>query len=431
MKKLFLLSLVYCFAHAPITAQQQDQRCKVYKPTDQAYFESWLASKRDLSTARVEEIYQIPVVVHVLHFGEPPGEGMNVSDERIHAQIRIVNEDFRRKAGTPGFNEHEDGADAGIEFVLAQRDPKGEPTDGIVRVNMNNVDPPGFGDNQVLAGAYYSMWDPALYLNVWSSPGIPNFGLGFATFPVGDLPGLDHERDWYTPGIDSLSGFPVLEVDGIAINHWHFGESVIDSKYDLGRTGTHELGHFLGLFHTWGHGGFDGSCEIDDYCADTPNISTKTINCPSNKLSCEGTPAMIENYMDYTDDACLNIFTKDQVARMRTVLENSPRRKSLLTSPAIDRPQEDPLNKSPKLIATSIYPNPAKDVVYINIKKQFSGNPMVITLYSITGQIIQSRRCTSSTEPIEYNLPTISDRVILLSVELDGFRQQQRLLLER
>lgn len=269
-------------------------------------------------------IYKIPVVVHVIHHGEPVGEGHNLPDEQIEGQIRIINEDFRRKEGTRGFNSHPDGGDARIEFVLAKTAPDGTATGGVVRVNANTVENPIQPNSLFDFYAYYSYWNPEEYLNIWAMP-LPESArdivLGMGTGPETSLPGAE----LLTPG-------EPLQAEGILINAAHFGESNIDSEHNSGRTLTHEIGHYLGLLHTWG--GRD--CEFNDYCDDTPPVSVPVAGCPSNApIGCGGHPVMVENYMNYTYDRCMNIFTKDQIARMHHVLENSPRRKSLLNSPGL------------------------------------------------------------------------------------------------
>ena len=106
----------------------------------------------------------------------------------------------------------------------------------------------------------------------------------------------------------------------------------------LGRTITHEMGHFLGLEHLWGKTENSDCMAFDDYCDDTPHVSRRTGSCDdSSNLTCNGEPALTQNYMDYTSDACMNMFTKDQVARMQYVLKNSTVRSPLITSPAIIR----------------------------------------------------------------------------------------------
>ena len=274
----------------------------------------------------IEKLYQIPIVVHVLHFGEPLGEGNNLSKEKILRQIEIVNEDFRRKAGTRGFNNHPEGADSRIKFVLAKTDPQGNPTNGIVRINTKTTPNPLPSNHSFDFYAGFSYWDPALYLNVWSIPlgDLVDAFLGEATGPNTDLPG----GHLFTPG-------EPLQSEGILINSAHFGESDLNSEHNLGRTLTHEIGHYLGLLHTWG----EGDCIHNDFCKDTPPVSSPVTGCPHTPpIACDGSPVMIENYMNYTYDRCMNMFTKDQIARMHYVLENSPYRSSLLNSPGLKSP---------------------------------------------------------------------------------------------
>lgn len=274
-----------------------------------------------------EDIFKIPVVVHVVHHGEKAGEGYNISDKRIINQIDLLNNDFRKKAGTRGFNIHPDGADTNIEFVLARSTPEGTPTNGIVRVNAKAIDNPVPPNHKFDHLAYYSYWDYEQYLNIWIDPmpeSATDIVLGFATGPDTDLPGEEL----------LFSGEPV-QSEGIIINSYHFGISELMSDYNLGRTLTHEAGHYLGLLHLWGN----GDCETNDYCEDTPPVAAHNSGCPSAyPSSCFGGIALIENYMDYTADKCMNMFTHDQVERMHYVLNNSRARKSLLTSPGLHEP---------------------------------------------------------------------------------------------
>jgi hypothetical protein len=130
--------------------------------------------------------------------------------------------------------------------------------------------------------------------------------------------------------------------DGVVILYSAFGSALkpggtgMTPPYHLGRTTTHEVGHWLGLRHTWG----DGDCSVDDFCDDTPLCNGPHYGCTAHPVpACiAGQRRMIENYMDYSDDGCMNIFTIDQAVRMRIVLENSPRRASLITSPALVPP---------------------------------------------------------------------------------------------
>lgn len=262
-----------------------------------------------------QSVYRIPVVVHVVHLGEPVGQGTHLSMERIESQIQVLNEDFRRKKGTRGFNTHPDSGDARIEFFLAQKDPYGNDTNGVVRIDASEFKDPV----QFTSFTYYadlSYWDPEYYLNIWTEPmpeDLTDIVLGHATGPVTDLPGADR----------FLPGEPEYR-EGILVNAAHFGISDLDSDYNLGRTLTHETGHYLGLLHTWG----TGECETNDYCEDTPPVDRH--NAP---VACDGQPVMRSNYMTFHPDRMLNIFTNDQIARMHYVLENSAYRKTLFNSP--------------------------------------------------------------------------------------------------
>ena len=270
-----------------------------------------------------DSIFYLPVVVHVIHQGEIIGEGSNLSTERIQRQIEILNEDFRRKEGTRGFNMHPDGGDAKIEFVLAKKDPDGNLTNGINRIDESKINIPNLGYNQNHF-AQYAYWNTNQYINIWTTP-LPEtvlcLSLGISTGPKTDLPGTDL---MLIPGPNDKAG--------ILINRFHFGESSIDCHARYGRTLTHEMGHYLGLLHPWA----GGDCENNDYCEDTPATTKPVYN--SAFVGCEGETVQISNYMTWAHDEQMNMFTNDQIARMHYVLKNHAGRNSLLTSPAL---QED------------------------------------------------------------------------------------------
>jgi Pregnancy-associated plasma protein-A/Secretion system C-terminal sorting domain len=266
-------------------------------------------------------VISIPVVVHVIHNGDAYGTNENITDAQVQSQITVMTQDFRRMINTPGYNTNAVGADTQIQFVLAKVDPNGNPTNGINRVNLcrDNYNVGSFPQIQALIDSEVkpqTIWDPTLYMNMWSVNWDGSGLLGYAQFPS--------------------TGTATANTDGVVAGHSYFGSRTLfpagtygDTTYDKGRTMTHEVGHFLGLYHT-----FQGGCNgAGDNCADTPSVDTENYGCPTGHDSCTiGSPDMIENYMDYTDDSCMNIFTVNQKAIITSVMNSSPRRSTLKTS---------------------------------------------------------------------------------------------------
>lgn len=270
-----------------------------------------------------DETRLLPVVVHVLHNGEQVGEGANLSKARIMRQVEILNEDFRRREGTRGYNNHPHGGDTKVEFVLAKQDPDGNPTTGIVRrqLQMNDI-PEHIPDFEFEQYAFFSYWSAKDYINIWIAPypkDLANVVLGMATGPDTDLPGSELFQKPLPGG-----------AEGIIINWSHFGESDLPGGHNLGRTLTHEMGHYLGLLHTWG----SRDCLTNDYCDDTPAVDDVVVG-DTPFTGCDGEEVMIANYMNYSYDHAMNIFTMDQIDRMDYVLKNSPNRNSLVSSPGL------------------------------------------------------------------------------------------------
>lgn len=277
--------------------------------------------KKRLGAGRMAApVITIPVIVHVVHNGEAVGTGRNISAAQVQAQLITLNEDFRRLPGTRGFNNNPVGADIEIEFCLATVDRQGQTMaePGIDRINGNRAS----WDRDEIEGVLKpsSYWDPDKYFNIW----VVDFTsaerlLGYAQFPSQSS----------LPGIPTASP---ASTDGVVVTYRSFGNAekgnfpVLQAPYNLGRTLTHETGHWLGLRHIWG----DANCG-DDFCGDTPPQASESRGCQVGRISCGGAN-MVQNYMDYSDDGCFNIFTIDQKARMRAVMEVSPRRNSLLTS---------------------------------------------------------------------------------------------------
>lgn len=320
-----------------------------------------------------EPVYRIPIVVHVVHntaSGQTGGEtNANISDEQIASQIQVLNEDYRRQPGTNGFNTNPVGADARIEFFLADKDPGGQPSNGITRhyypqKKSFNV----FSDDVLLSQIAY--WPSDRYLNIWVTT-VDTY-LGFTQLPT---------------MADTLSGLePVTNelTDGSIIDYRYFGRqigTVRNSTYCCGRTATHEIGHWLGLIHTWG----DAVCG-NDYVADTPPAegSNQTVNCRELFSTCSGvrTRNLIENYMDYSPDLCMNMFTQGQVNRMRTVLTLSPRRFRLIQSAFT------PLTET-ETLTINAYPNPAVADILVDVQlKGFQS--FTVELLDMAGRVTKT-----------------------------------------
>lgn len=324
------------------TVENMEQMRSQYpEMSTDAEFENWLQDKmleaERNGTAGSRMVLTIPVVVHVIHDGENVGTGMNISQAQIRSQIEVMNEDYRRKTGTAGFNTDSVGADAEIEFCLAFWDNEGLPMaeKGIDRIDRNSRgwDAPPYSPsfiNSTIKPA--TGWDPNRYMNIWVT-NIDGTILGYAQGPDGG----------FVTGWNTTQG--PASTDGVVIGFRNFGRiGNVSFPYNRGRTLTHEAGHWLGLHHLWAPSNGPGNCNQDDFCADTPDSDDPNYGCPTSHISC-GTRDMVQNYMDYSNDACMNIFTICQVGRMRTVLMNAPRRASLLTSTVCAEPTMAPSSR--------------------------------------------------------------------------------------
>ena len=272
------------------------------------------------------QVYRIPVVVHVVHNNSTTevGLGNNISDEQIWSAIEVLNEDFKRLNAdtilTPSWARPV-AANLQIEFILASQDPNGNFTNGITRHKVTQASYAfTSADEKVLKANGY--WPSDQYLNIWVAS-LTGGVIGYAQFPdQSTLLGIDNQN-----GTD--------KTDGIVIAPFAFGRLTgkangSNNPYKLGRTVVHEIGHWLGLLHVFND--FGNGCNYTDYCNDTPtqNLSSSGLSaCDTTIFSSCGTKTMFSNYMDYSNDACMNLFTKDQKSRVHTVMEISPRRQAL------------------------------------------------------------------------------------------------------
>jgi hypothetical protein len=288
-----------------------------------------------LSKARVAartSVLRIPVVVHVLYRTDEE----NLSVGQIQSQIDVLNRDFRMRNTDIGkvpapFKPL--AADAMIEFALAVRDPQGDATTGITRTRTTVASfsgQPQDLDLEVKLQSGARAWPADDYLNLW----VCTLGgglLGYAQFPGGPA-----------------------ATDGVVIGNAYFGtEGIVSPPFNLGRTATHEVGHWLNLLHIWGDDG--GGCNRSDNVGDTPNQADSNPGKPTFPLiSCSNAPHgdMFMNYMDYVDDDSMFLFTKGQVARMDATLRAA--RSKLAASQGLV-----PVTTPPLSIAAALPPSAA------------------------------------------------------------------------
>ncbi|SIQ69064.1 M43 family zinc metalloprotease [Pontibacter lucknowensis] len=261
-----------------------------------------LMRQRPAGQAMQQATITIPVVFHVVY----KTGSENISDTQVLSQLAVLNEDFRRlnadTTNTPDYFRSF-AADTRIEFCLAMVDPNGNPTSGITRTLTNKESFSYFSDQiKSTANGGLDAWDTKQYLNIW----IGNLGtssIGYASSP---------------------SALP--DRDGVVLHYRTVGAAPFNNSlwaYNRGRTATHEVGHWLGLKHIWGNG---MTCNDTDDIDDTPNQLTQTDGCPDGiEVSCDNGPYgnMWQNYMDYSDDACMSLFTKGQAAYMQGILQSA------------------------------------------------------------------------------------------------------------
>ena len=244
----------------------------------------------------------IPVVFHVVY----NTAAQNVSDAMIAAQLKVLNDDFRNATAVAG------AANVEVQFVMAKRTPSGAATNGIERRFTSTTSFTYGGTEYVkLPAQGLAAWNAQKYLNIW----LCNLGgglLGYATFP------------------SSLASSPTL--DGVVCLYSSLPGGTA-SPYNLGRTMTHEVGHWLNLYHT-----FQGGCAAStttggDQVYDTPAEKSSAFGCPVGRNTCTSVgDDPIKNYMDYTDDSCMNQYTPGQKARVQYIFSASGARVGILTS---------------------------------------------------------------------------------------------------
>lgn len=330
-------------------------------------------------TVLPEEIV-IPVVVHVVYRTADE----NIGEEQIRSQLESLNADFNRE--NPDFSRVPPvfaslAGRSGLRFRLAASDPEGRATDGIVR---KKTDKHLFYTNDGVKSASTGGsdgWDSRRYLNVWVC-NMPSNLQGYATFPGGPA-----------------------EKDGIVVRFDVFGtKGRLTAPFDKGRTLTHEVGHWLGLRHLWG----DMPCG-DDGVHDTPRQRSGNRGIPQFpriNTGCENGQHgdMFMNFMDFSDDATLLMFTRGQVSVMRSQFVTGGQRHSLLSSKGLDKPWN--LTPPPALAAETdnrlkVHPNPARHAITLSQTALPAENEPTFSISDASGRILLTGRIRKGAGPID------------------------------
>ena len=339
-------------------------------------------ANRDTSA---NETITIPVVIHLLY----KNAAENISDAQIKSQIDALNNDFNflnaDRANTPDAFKIFSG-NAKIKFCLAQVDPQGRRTTGIDRKYTNTeVFTTDDGMKMVDKGGVAS-WDSKHYLNIWVCK-MTSRSLGYAT-----PPGASAEKD------------------GVVIAYDVFGTvGNLRAPFNKGRTATHEVGHWLGLIHIWGDS-HCGSDQVDD----TPTQQSYNFGCQSfpkvSSCSPNKNGDMFMNFMDFTDDACMNMFTTGQVNRMRSIFSKNGIRNAFLASSACDSTlaqngplpeivvEVKPVTIIESLSSTKVYPSPVQTITTIECKVASALSVKNLDIFNSLGtKVFSARLCQEKT----------------------------------
>ncbi len=392
---------------------QQKARCEVQYLDDpihlarqaeiETHTQNWIRNNERQTSVR--EVITIPVVVHVVYFDETE----NISDQQIYNQIQVLNEDFRflnedRDRIPSAFQG--DAADVGFEFCLVNIDPEGNPTNGITRTQTmyecvgNTVDelaPDGTPRLFYSNKGGRDIWDSEQYLNLYVANTCGRF-LGRAK-----LPGTVSPNE-----------------DAVTIDYDHFGDNCSPSSFpfDLGRTATHEVGHFFNLRHIFGDA---TGCSMDDLVEDTPLQDTAYFGCPTHpQLSCSSFDQFM-NFMGFVDDRCMQMFTNGQRDRMMaTLASGGPRNglamSSLCNTPSV--PTEDVL---------TVFPNPVNDCLHLNFETS-SSEKVAIRLFNPLGQIVYENKNQNPLALKSINTTNLAGGVYWLVIEYGDERISKKVM---
>ncbi len=368
-KPAFSLLFIFIFSAA------YSQRCDTYDyykkyPVTNTFLNARITdvSKPTRDTI-LNEVITIPVVVHILY----NTTAQNISDAQILSQLQSLNNDYRKlnadAANIPAAFANFAG-DARIVFCIAKIDASGKTTSGIIRKYTPEQSWTADDGMKFSAQGGDNAWDSKRYLNIWVC-NLFGRSLGYSS-----LPGAQADRD------------------GVVIQYNVFGTTGnVTGPFNKGRTLTHEAGHWLGLQHLWG----DANCG-DDGIADTPPQQNYNNGCPSfpHKTACSinGNGDMFMNFMDFTDDACMNMFSKGQAVKMRSLFAIGGARNSFLNSAVCDNNtvQSGTVAVDPVSTKTtiSLFPNPAIKLINIELKNA-SDIGQTVKICNVYGGVVISQ----------------------------------------
>ena len=364
----------------------------------------------NFSVSRISNlVYTIPVVVHVVY----RTNAQNISNAQIQAQIDVLNEDFGRtnldSVNTPpGFTSV--ASSTNFQFCLAQQDPNGQLTNGIDRRLTTLQSFQANDDVKSYATGGLDAWDVNKYLNIW----VCNLSGGILGY--GELPSSVHTSTY-----------------GVVVAYDAFGKGgAAASPYDLGRTCTHEISHCFRLYHVWGDD--NGTCSGSDYVNDTPNQGDATFGCLTypalDNCTAISPGIMFMNYMDYSDDNCLNMFTKNQASRMFTAINSYY--PTLLSSNRCSPPVTN-VDETPADFTFNIFPNPTSAIFLVNMTKTKDIGPTAnFKISDSLGKIIIDKQILHPSGFVhELDLSNLSSGVYSLTVYNENYSRTERIMLRK
>lgn len=420
-------------------------------PTYEEAFQQMLQKHEQFANnKKTLTVYNIPVIFHILHSGVAVNStsatsGRNLNAAQINSQLAVLNQDYRKLNSDLSTYVTQTGfssvaADVEINFCAAKVSPTGtvlaEP--GIERINVStkgwNVLPydMNYIESTVKPG---SSWDPTKYFNIWvlEFGGVDANTLGYAQFPT--IP------SGTSPITDMVGAGGAANTDGVVLDYHYVGNTgtaLASAPYNKGRTLVHETGHWLGLWHIWGDDAYPGSpnvCGGSDYVTDTPNQEGENYTCPTTNGSvrtdaCNATSpgVMYQNYMDYSEDKCMVMFTAGQKARMQAVMANCPRRLSLNTSTVCNTPTS--INEDVSNVNMEVYPNPTNGELFVDITT-LDVQDFTISVVNTLGQTVKEvKQVQSNGGKIKIDLSDKNTGVYFVTVKSKSGSKVKRIVLQ-